>query len=81
MAAAERIQKLHDDQVKLMVPSTKAARILSEIGSFASWLVKHQGEAVPDGSKAKIMSVLEKYNRAAGYMFNIRKAVTSLFQD
>ena len=81
MSAVDRIQKFHDDQIKIMVPSTKPPKILSEVGSFRSWLAKHQDEAVPNGSKAKIMVVLEKYNRAAGHMCNIRPAVISLYQD
>jgi hypothetical protein len=79
--AAERITKFCDDQTKIMVPGTKPAKITSEIAKLRTWLVKHQDEAVPDGSKGKIMSVLEKYNRAAGYMAELRAPVSCLFQD
>lgn len=81
MSAIERIQKFHDDQIKIMVPGTKPTKITSEISKLKTWLVKHQDEAVPDGSKGKILTCLEKYNRAAGYIFDIRSATESLFQD
>ena len=65
----------------MMVPGVKPAKITTEIAKLRTWLVKHQDEAVPDGSKGKIIAVLEKYNRAAGYMAEIRGAVSCLFQD
>jgi hypothetical protein len=79
--AVERIQRYLDDQTKILVPGMKPAKITSEIANLKKWLVKHQDEAVPDGSKGKIMTVLEKYNRAAGYMADLRGPVANLFQD
>lgn len=84
MSAADRVSKFYDDQATIL-PTAFASikggsKVSSEITKFGSWLVKHQNEAVADGSKGKILQILEKYNRAAQAMFNIRKSVISLFQ-
>ena len=81
MSNIDRIQKFFDDQSKLMTCKATPAKINSEIGKLRTWLVKHQDEMVPDGSKTKIVSVLEKYNRASDYIAEIRPIVINLFTD
>ncbi len=60
---------------------TQTSKVVSEIGNFKSWLFKHQSEAISEGSKGKLMVILEKYNRAGITAKSIRNAVISLFQD
>jgi hypothetical protein len=81
MSNADRIQKFFDDQTSMMVSGIKSSKINSEIAKLRVWLVKHQEEVVPDSSKAKLIAILEKYNRAAGYMADIRETVLALFSD
>eukprot|EP01031_Cornospumella_fuschlensis_P040103 gene40103-48870_t len=77
----DRIQKFHDDQVKLLVSNTKQSKISGEIGSLRTWLQKHQNDVVPDGAKTQLFTIIEKYNRAAGYFTDIRDAVEQLLGD
>lgn len=81
MSNVDRIQKFVDDQTALLTAKAATGKINSEISKLKTWLVKHQDEAVPDGSKGKIAAILEKYNRASGYLADIRPAVLGLFND
>ena len=78
--SVDRISKYFDDQVGL-VSSGKIPKINSEIKSLASWLVKHQDELVPDGSKSKIVAILERYNRTAGYHAVLLGPIIQLFAN
>ena len=81
MANADRIQKFFDDQLVLLTSGSKPSKICSEIDKFRAWLVKHQDEVVPDGSKGKLMTILEKYNRVQGNFADYRDSVAKLFSD
>jgi len=77
----DRIVKYFDDQIGIL-GSGKLPKIKSEIGSMRTWLVKHQDESIPEGAKGKILSILEKYNRAAtGHLASIRGPVIQLYGD
>lgn len=77
----DRVQKFYDDQVKLLVSNVKPSKICSEIGSLRTWLQKHQNDVIPDNSKTQLFTIIEKYNRAAGYFTDIRDTVEQLFAD
>ena len=84
MSNVERIDKFLEDQAAVLTAkdsSSKSGKVNSEIGKLKQWLVKHQDDSLPDNSKAKIMTILEKYNRAYGYFSDIRSSVISLFSD
>ena len=84
MSNADRIQKFFDDQTHVLTAkdsSSKTSKISSEVSSLRKWVVGHQDVAVPDGSKSKLVSIMERYNRAAGYYAPIRSVVQSLFED
>ncbi len=51
MSNLERIQKFSDDQTKILVSSSKPNKINAEIEKLRTWLIKHQDEAITDGSK------------------------------
>jgi len=80
-SSVDRIAKYFDDQVGIL-SSGKLPKIKSEIQSMRTWLVKHQDESIPEGAKGKIISILEKYNRAAtGHLAVIRGPVVQLYGD
>ena len=81
MAAVDRIQKFLDDQLLVLTSGSKPVKVIAEIDKFRAWLVKHQNEVVPDASKGKIMTILEKYNRAQGNFADYRDAVVKIFSD
>ncbi|RYH20190.1 hypothetical protein EON65_24235 [archaeon] len=77
----DRVQKFYDDQVKLLVSNVKQSKICGEIGSLRTWLQKHQNDVIPDGAKTQLFTIIEKYNRAAGYFTDIRDAAEQLLGD
>lgn len=60
---ADRIEKYRADSVKLQDAS--AQKIKSELSSLNKWIVKHQYEAVADGDKGKLLSILQHYYKIA----------------
>ena len=81
MSNSERINKFVEDQTLILTSNQKLSKISSEIDKFRTWLVKHQDDSVPDGSKVKIMIILEKYNRLSAQMHGLRDSIFSLFSD
>lgn len=80
----KRIDKFVEDQTKVLTLASscsKIGKINSEIGKLRTWLVKHQDDTIPDGGKAKLLAILEKYNRAMGYFSELTNSVVSLFED
>ena len=65
----------------MLISNQKESKISSEIDKLRTWLVKHQDETIPDGSKAKIVMILEKYNRLAAHATKLRSSVVNLFSD
>ena len=51
MSNIDRIQKFADDQTKVLTSSSKPTKICSEIDKLRCWLIKHQDDSIPDGSK------------------------------
>lgn len=80
MSSSDRVQKFFDDQAKVLVSSSKPGKISAEIDKLRTWLIKHQDEVLPDSAKTKLLSVMEKYNRAQAYFTDVRGAVQSLFE-
>lgn len=78
MSNIDRIEKFFHDQLT-MLSSDNKSKARSEIQRLKDWLIKHQDETVPDGTKGKILSILERYNRAAGNFADLRKSVEELF--
>ncbi len=80
MSNADRIEKFFSDQLTVLSAYNRS-KVSSEIGKLKQWLVKHQDEVIPDASKQKLLSILERYNRAAGNFADIRSSVSDLFSD
>lgn len=80
----DRIDKFVEDQTKVLLSAnsaSKTGKINGEIGRLKSWLIKHQDETIPDNGKAKLLSILDKYNRAMTYFIEITDNVISLYED
>ena len=60
---ADRIEKYRADSVKLQDASVQ--KIRSELASLNKWFIKHQHEAVADGDKGKLLSILQHYYKIA----------------
>ena len=80
MSNADRIEKFYADQITVLSAYGRA-KVSAEIAKLKQWLLKHQDETVPDGAKSKIVSILERYNRAQGNFADIRNNVIELFSD
>lgn len=78
--SSDRINKFAEEQVSILT-SSSPLKIISEIGKLKEWLIKHQDDAIPDGAKNKLLTILEKYNRAAGYYADIRPKVIALYEN
>eukprot|EP01039_Chlorochromonas_danica_P006185 gene6185-6820_t len=78
--ATDRVDKFLEDQNKALL-SSSTSKIIPEIEKLRSWLQKHQNESLPDAAKGKLLTILEKYNRAQGYFAAIRSNVQNLFND
>lgn len=83
MSNVDRIQKFCDDQISVITTCKgKPNKITAEIDKLRQWLVKHQEVVVPDGAKAQIFSILEKYQRCFTSVYpEIMPAVSTLFSD
>ena len=63
--ASDRVDKFWDDSLTVL-SSKNNAKITSEISKLRTWLQKHQTETIPDGSKTKLLNIIEKYYLSMG---------------
>jgi hypothetical protein len=64
MSTADRVAKYYDDG-KDLVGGGNSAKIMSEIRKLATYLQKHQTEAIAEGAKTKLFGTVEMYYRYA----------------
>jgi hypothetical protein len=64
MSTADRVAKYYDDGRDL-VGGGNSAKIMSEIRKLATYLQKHQTEAIAEGAKTKLFGTVEMYYRYA----------------
>ena len=79
---ADRIDKFHEDCEKLVaVPNNP--KIVGEVQRLSKWLQKHQGEAMPEASKARLFGVLQKYHKVATTTTSqpMKDAITATIED
>jgi hypothetical protein len=70
MSTADRVAKYYDDG-KDLVGGGNSAKIMSEIRKLATYLQKHQTEAIAEGAKTKLFGTVEMYYRyAKGNLMN-----------
>merc|ERR1712170_191954 len=72
MSNSERVDKFHEDSIKLLQPTSqplKLDKILSEITKLQKWLFKHQDENLPSGHKDKLLTTIQAY-----YSFTVKLA-------
>ena len=60
--ASERVTKYYDDG-KSLISLNNVPKIVNEINKLKTWVVKHQNETINDGSKTKLLSIVELYYR------------------
>ena len=62
--ASERIDKFFDDARHWTDPNARNdGKAMTEMSRLSKWMIKHQSESVGDGSKNRLLSVVELFFR------------------
>lgn len=73
--ATERIESYFETS-KQLIAAKNWPKILAELKKLATYILKHQNETVPDGTKSKLLQTIEGY-----YRFYLSSGVNSTAQE